>query len=280
MNSIFKYKININVAFLSILLFISFSLGFFSLWTYQNYGSIEEINNVDKSKIATFVLNGNKITIPLDDVLGIEGVIIDIDDSEISPVETNVLNENGKGIGMSVKSNSDKITSILNGNSPIIDFGGSLVNSGSFSYEAVLESVKKSDYILYILGSIFIAGGVILLFYAGKKLAFSLIVAGISLIGTAVLVTEYPWAILIGFFVVIGSMVYMIFIYAKEDKNKKEVKESFKTVVKAVDDVAKEDPFAAKKIKEAVTNNSGNKIIVRDQIREMKKEIVHDKEVL
>jgi hypothetical protein len=127
----------------------------------------------------------------------------------------------------------------------------------------IVSGVSKGTFILYLIGGLAIAGGlVVTLWMKNIKLGLSVAAAGAAMMAVAMLMETYPWIILIGALVAVGGVVWFILDARKNGR----LSTALKAVVQGVQDAPAE---AAEQVKASIgeaAKEVGAKTVVKEVV--------------
>jgi len=187
-------------------------------------------------------INGNELSVPKGDSVT---VTIKENIKESSKKVSDKSSAESKGSG--IKTNGDvKNFNSSAPNARLKDAGSG--DGGTSTFEGFQEVVKSGSSLLVWLGAfLVIAGGVVAFGLKEIRIGVALAIGGGVLIGTSVLIEQFPWVFLAIPIAAIGIGAYL-FIYMHNHGL------TLKTIITGIED---SDPEAAAKVKASISDAAG-----------------------
>jgi len=225
----------------------------------------EDVDNKEPQKEIDLTIMGENVKVSSGSVLEIKTLVTDSRTGEKREIKTNA-DAASPGLYSTV-SNLD--SSQFNMSTPEIDLSDEgYIGSGSLDYMAKGLKKNSGPIILYAMGGIaMIAGVIVAVFIKRIVLGLSISAAGIAVISVATLFTNYPWVVLILFFVAIAIGIYFIFSANKT----KRISDTLNTVVAGIESASEEEAIKIKKSIKKESIKMATKDVVKEEVSQIKK---------
>lgn len=246
------FKLSAQITILALSVLLSFGLG----WWAAAYNT--EAQNREATETIIRLPNGRIIRTPKD-----HRVVVKTEDAVDGGYQRNYRagGESTGGFGRG--------TGALKANTSPASFDltdGEEKGFGS-GVEAMAAGAQRGTYVITFAGIIFVAAGVlVLIFVKSIRIAMVCFLSGGALIATGLLVSIYPWILLVGFVAVLGVLGYFLYTTWQSGKLKK----AFNKVVFGIENA---DADTQKKVKEKIkeiAKTDKDKKIVKDEVTKAK----------
>lgn len=246
------FKIPAQITILSLSVVLAFCLGW--VLSAHNVGA----KTYEASETAIQLPNGRVIRAPKDHKITIKTQDA-VDGGFRRDYRANGESKGGYGRG----------TGTVNANTSPASFDLTYGEEKGFGsgMEAVAEGAQRGTYVIIFAGIIFVAAGVlVLIFLKNIRIAMVCFISGGALIATGLLVSTYPWVLLVGFVAVLGVVAYFLYTSWKSGR----LKQAFNKVVLGIE---KADENTQKAVKEKIAESASNekdKKILKEEVTKIK----------
>lgn len=178
-------------------------------------------------------------------------------------------NISGKGTGIGVETTDPSSIKGIGFGAPTSEIDGASGSGGSSKFVAQAVSAITSGYNwLLILGGILMAGGVAVIIWlpTQKSIGLAAATAGLTMIVTSVVASQYPWVFLILGVVVLGALGFWLYTTYKNNLTTK----TLTTVVKGVENAPEAEATTIKSSIKEIAEKAGIYDAVKKTVSKVK----------